>query len=112
MIANIDVKWRFTLHRLFIKIEALGVQCRIYFESLRGRTNVFVYELLGGQTVGQQLQTSTTLADSLILLGSFGRGRREKRGARAEKDEGPLRTADCFQEFIVDCVFKSCWLRF
>ena len=51
--------------------------------------------LLGRRTVSQQSQKSKMLADSLIPMGSFGAGRRERRGAGEEKEEGLLRTVDC-----------------
>ena len=53
----------------------------------------------GWRKVGPKSQRSATLADNWIPMGSFCAGRRERRGAGEEKEEGLLRT--------VDCVFKS-----
>ena len=46
-------------------------------------------------TASQKSQMSATLADNLIPMNSFGRGQRERRCAREEKEEGLLRTVDC-----------------
>ena len=56
-------------------------------------------EFWARQKVGKQSQMSATLAANLIPSGWFWRGRRDRRGAREEKEEGLLRT--------VDEVFKS-----
>ena len=50
--------------------------------------DVFFDEFLVRQKVGQKLQSSLTLADKLKKGSSFGRGRRERRCAREEKEEG------------------------
>ena len=50
--------------------------------------------------VGNKSQMSPALAANLIPGAIFRRGRRERRGAGEENEEGVLRTDDC--------VFKSC----
>ena len=66
---------------------------------------MFIYEFSCRRKIGQTSQTSATLADNLIRMGSFGAGRRERRGAGEEKEEGLLRTVDwvfkTFREFSV-----------
>ena len=57
---------------------------------------------LGRQKAGNKEQRSATLAYKVKQIISLGRGRRKRRCAREEKEEGLLRT--------VDCVFKSCLL--
>ena len=60
---------------------------------------VFFDEPLGRQKIVHKLQASATLADKVKEMTLFGRGRRERRCAREEKEEELLRT--------VDRVFKS-----
>ena len=45
-----------------------------------------VDEVRGQRTAGNKLKMSATLADHLVPRGSFGRGRRERRCAREEKE--------------------------
>ena len=54
--------------------------------------DMFVDEVWGRRKVGRKLQRSTTSAENLIPLGSLGARRRERRGAREEKEVRLLRT--------------------
>ena len=73
----------------------MGVQGRIFFGFCEVSNKcVFLIRFLGHRTVGNESQISLTFAANLIPMGSFGRGRRERRGAQEEKDEVLLRTVD------------------
>ena len=56
---------------------------------------MFFDDFLGRRKVGQQPPISVILADKVKIMTSFGRGLRERRGAREEKEEGLLGTVDC-----------------
>ena len=56
-------------------------------------------KIWGRRKVGNKSQLSAILANNLIPYGLSGRGRRERRSAGEEEEEGLLRT--------VVCVFKS-----
>ena len=49
---------------------------------------MFCYQFGFGQQVGNESQGSATLADKVKTRTSFGRGRRERRCAGEEKEEG------------------------
>ena len=56
----------------------------------------YVFEwIFGSAKVSNKSQMAAVLADDLILAAIFARGRRERRCAGEEKEEGLLRTADC-----------------
>ena len=68
-----------------------------FYEVLKRYTFFDIF--FGHKKVGNKSQISVTWITNSILAAIFGRGRRKRRGAREEKQEGSLRT--------VDCAFKS-----
>ena len=96
---NCRSKW----HQGVIQIETLGIQGRIN-EIVWGFEGVcFFMSVRVGKNVPKLKQVVKRVSPKRTR-GTFGSGRRERRGVGEEREEELLRT--------VDCVCKKCWLRF